>query len=206
MQDKAFPLAPSAGGRPAGTEGMLALEAHSMEGQLELERRQTRRNRLHLVSAVAQWIILLSCLVYFGLGFLRPPTTPEAQWVKVGVKDYYPKEKRISVSESQGTMKVRNLSIPILCDGFYLVSLKGLVSKVASASLILTVYKRHDAPILCVNITKLEVEVDLVTVSEMQFKDEVYLEANREANYQDLTLSLFLLSAQPVCIKAGDEM
>lgn len=32
------------------------------------------RNMLHLVSAVAQWILLLACLIYLGVHFLRPLT------------------------------------------------------------------------------------------------------------------------------------
>lgn len=30
-------------------------------------------NTLHLVSAVAQWILLLACLIYLGIDFLQPP-------------------------------------------------------------------------------------------------------------------------------------
>lgn len=29
-------------------------------------------NTLHLVSAVAQWILLLACLIYLGIDFLQP--------------------------------------------------------------------------------------------------------------------------------------
>ncbi|XP_029768213.1 tumor necrosis factor ligand superfamily member 4-like [Terrapene carolina triunguis] len=187
-------------------EGMLEMEAQRLEEQLELERRQVRRNRLQLVSAVAQWIVLLSCLVYFGLGFLHPPTTPKSQWIEVAATDYVPKEKRINISWNRGTMNVRNLSIPIYCDGFYLVSLKGTIRAMPqrNASLSLKVYKRSDASILCVKVT--EEVVDSVTVSEMRFKDEVYLEANRDANYKDLTLGLFLLTPRSHCLPDAYKM
>lgn len=32
------------------------------------------RNTLHLVSAAAQWILLLACLIYLGIDSLRPST------------------------------------------------------------------------------------------------------------------------------------
>ncbi|XP_065266074.1 tumor necrosis factor ligand superfamily member 4 [Emys orbicularis] len=103
-------------------------------------------------------------------------------------------------------MNVRNLSIPIYCDGFYLVSLKGTIRAMSqrNASLSLKVYKRSDASILCVKVT--EEVVDLVTVSEMRFKDEVYLEANRDANYKDLTLGLFLLTPRSHCLPDAYKM
>uniref|UniRef100_A0A8C3FBT1 Uncharacterized protein n=1 Tax=Chrysemys picta bellii TaxID=8478 RepID=A0A8C3FBT1_CHRPI len=129
-------------------------------------------------------------------GFLFASSTP----------DYVPKEKRINISWNRGTMNVRNLSIPIYCDGFYLVSLKGTIRATyqRNASLSLKVYKRSDASILCVKVT--EEVVDSVTVSEMRFKDEVYLEANRDANYKDLTLGLFLLTPRSHCLPDAYKM
>lgn len=38
------------------------------------KRGQVRRNTLHLVSAAAQWILLLACLVYLGLDSLQLST------------------------------------------------------------------------------------------------------------------------------------
>uniref|UniRef100_A0A8C4W2P6 Uncharacterized protein n=1 Tax=Gopherus evgoodei TaxID=1825980 RepID=A0A8C4W2P6_9SAUR len=129
-------------------------------------------------------------------GFLFASSTP----------DYVPKEKRINISWNRGTMNVRNLSIPIYCDGFYLVSLKGTIKAMSqrNASLSLKVYKRSDASILCMKVT--EEVIDSVTVSEMRFKDEVYLEANRDANYKDLTLGLFLLTPRSDCLPDAYKM
>ncbi|KAG6924470.1 tumor necrosis factor superfamily member 4 [Chelydra serpentina] len=103
-------------------------------------------------------------------------------------------------------MNVRNLSIPIYCDGFYLVSLKGTIKAMSqrNASLSLKVHKRSNEPILHVKVT--EEVVDSVTVSEMQFKDKVYLEANRDANYKDLKLGLFLLTPRLDCLLDEDKM
>uniref|UniRef100_A0A8C3SLY6 TNF family profile domain-containing protein n=2 Tax=Chelydra serpentina TaxID=8475 RepID=A0A8C3SLY6_CHESE len=129
-------------------------------------------------------------------GFLFASSTP----------DYVPKEKRINISWNRGTMNVRNLSIPIYCDGFYLVSLKGTIKAMSqrNASLSLKVHKRSNEPILHVKVT--EEVVDSVTVSEMQFKDKVYLEANRDANYKDLKLGLFLLTPRLDCLLDEDKM
>uniref|UniRef100_A0A674K0H7 TNF family profile domain-containing protein n=1 Tax=Terrapene triunguis TaxID=2587831 RepID=A0A674K0H7_9SAUR len=124
--------------------------------------------------------------------FLPMPTPHKIILFQEGLRDSHLHgflfEKRINISWNRGTMNVRNLSIPIYCDGFYLVSLKGTIRAMPqrNASLSLKVYKRSDASILCVKVT--EEVVDSVTVSEMRFKDEVYLEANRDANYKDLTL------------------
>lgn len=105
-------------------------------------------------------------------------------------------------------MKVKNLSIPIYCDGFYLVSLKGTINNASShrnASLIIKVYQRSETPILRVKVAEDEV-VDLVTVSKMWYKDEVYLEANRNADYNRLTLGLVLLATGEYCFEDEDKM
>lgn len=64
-------------------EGQPEMEPRNQGEQLDLERgsadyewrrwqrAQVRRNTLQLVSAVAQWILLLTCLVQLGLGFLH---------------------------------------------------------------------------------------------------------------------------------------
>ncbi|NWS76915.1 TNFL4 factor, partial [Crotophaga sulcirostris] len=88
------------------------------------------RNTLHLVSAAAQWILLLACLIYLGINSLRPSTVrvqvqPIVCWpVKLcesieGVA--------MNLTPELGSIQIRNGSIMITCDGLYLVSLKGTV-------------------------------------------------------------------------------
>lgn len=46
---------------------------HAEDEWKSWQRRQVR-NTLHLVSAAAQWILLLACLIYIGIGSLQPST------------------------------------------------------------------------------------------------------------------------------------
>ncbi|NXA06777.1 TNFL4 factor, partial [Sapayoa aenigma] len=82
------------------------------------------RNMLHLVSAVAQWILLLACLIYLGIGFLEPST------VRTHVQPIVCKSIKgvaVNLTAEVGSIEIRNGSIMIPCDGLYLVSLKGYI-------------------------------------------------------------------------------
>lgn len=50
------------------------MEREAVEDEWNRWQRGQVRNTLHLVSAVAQWILLLACLIYLGIDFLRPST------------------------------------------------------------------------------------------------------------------------------------
>ncbi|NXP13287.1 TNFL4 factor, partial [Thinocorus orbignyianus] len=88
------------------------------------------RNTLHLVSAAAQWILLLACLIYLGIDSLQPSTVrahvqPIACWpVKLceSIKGI-----AMNLTAELGSIQIRNGSIMITCDGLYLVSLKGYI-------------------------------------------------------------------------------
>ncbi|NXB18890.1 TNFL4 factor, partial [Rhagologus leucostigma] len=88
------------------------------------------RNTLHLVSAVAQWILLLACLIYLGIGFLRPSTKT---FVIMGssLLSFIPgksiKGVAMNLTAELGPIQIRNGSIVIPCDGLYLVSLKSSI-------------------------------------------------------------------------------
>ncbi|NWU86203.1 TNFL4 factor, partial [Onychorhynchus coronatus] len=87
------------------------------------------RNTLHLVSAVAQWILLLACLIYLGIDFLQPSTT----FVIMGpsflssIPGKSIKGVAMNLTAEVGSIQIRNGSIVIPCDGLYLVSLKGSI-------------------------------------------------------------------------------
>ncbi|KGL81339.1 hypothetical protein N309_15283, partial [Tinamus guttatus] len=97
------------------------------------QRGQLRRNTLHLVSAAAQWILLLACLIYLGidalqlskvrasLTFIGLPLLPSIPGKSI-------KGIAINLSAERGSILIRNGSIMIPCDGLYLVSLKGDIS------------------------------------------------------------------------------
>ncbi|NXM08820.1 TNFL4 factor, partial [Tyrannus savana] len=88
------------------------------------------RNTLHLVSAVAQWILLLACLIYLGIDFLQPSTKI---FVITGPSflSFIPgksiKGVAINLTAERGSIQIRNGSIVIPCDGLYLVSLNGSI-------------------------------------------------------------------------------
>ncbi|NXW72761.1 TNFL4 factor, partial [Hirundo rustica] len=87
-------------------------------------------NTLHLVSAVAQWILLLACLVYLGIDFLRPSAKP---FVIMGSSLLLSTAGRsiegaaVNLTAELGPIQIRNGSIVIPCDGLYLVSLKSSI-------------------------------------------------------------------------------
>ncbi|ELK27785.1 Sodium/hydrogen exchanger 11 [Myotis davidii] len=67
------------------------------------------------------------------------------------------------------TMKIQNNSIPIPCDGFYLISLKGYFSQELSLSLH---YRKNRKPLFSHDKVTF---VDSITVASLGFKDKVYL-------------------------------
>ncbi|KFR14469.1 hypothetical protein N306_01407, partial [Opisthocomus hoazin] len=88
------------------------------------------RNTLHLVSAAAQWILLLACLIYLGINSLQPSTTT---FVIVGssllssIPGKTIKGVAVNLTAEVGSIQMRNGSIMIPHDGLYLVSLKGAI-------------------------------------------------------------------------------
>ncbi|KFW85710.1 hypothetical protein N305_12081, partial [Manacus vitellinus] len=117
-------------------EGQPEVESRNEE-QMDCERERAEdewrswqrgqvRNTLHLVSAVAQWILLLACLIYLGIDFLQPSTT-----TLVIMGSSFPssipgpsiKGVAINLTAERGSIQIRNGSIMIPCDGLYLVSL-----------------------------------------------------------------------------------
>ncbi|NWR64974.1 TNFL4 factor, partial [Bucorvus abyssinicus] len=86
------------------------------------------RNTLHLVSAAAQWILLLACLIYLGIDSLRPSTKTSvimAPSLLSPVPGKSVKGVALNLTAEVGSIQIRNGSIMITCDGLYLVSLKG---------------------------------------------------------------------------------
>ncbi|NXD08554.1 TNFL4 factor, partial [Nothocercus nigrocapillus] len=95
------------------------------------QRGQLRRNTLHLVSAAAQWILLLACLIYLGIDALQL-SKKSLTFIGLPLLSSIPgksvKGIAINLSAERGSIPIRNGSIMIPCDGLYLVSLKGDIS------------------------------------------------------------------------------
>ncbi|NWJ09407.1 TNFL4 factor, partial [Crypturellus undulatus] len=116
------------------------------------QRGQLRRNTLHLVSAAAQWILLLACLIYLAIDALqlsKVRAVAHLHWTSFAF--FLPGKSvrgiAINLSAERGSIPIRNGSITIPCDGLYLVSLKGDISSselVKKDSLKLILGKRDD--------------------------------------------------------------
>ncbi|NXX76539.1 TNFL4 factor, partial [Urocolius indicus] len=119
-------------------------EKEHAEDEWNSWRRGQVRNTLYLVSAAAQWILLLTCLVYLGIDSLQPSTKP---FVITGSSLLSSTAGEsiggvaVNLIAEMGFIQIQNGSIIIPCDGLYLVSLKGIIHQPVPAMLKLTLWK-----------------------------------------------------------------
>ncbi|NWZ68020.1 TNFL4 factor, partial [Acrocephalus arundinaceus] len=108
-------------------------------------------NTLHLVSAVAQWILLLACLIYLGIDFLRLSAVRTHPFVIMrssllpSIPGKSIKGVAVNLTAELGPIQIRNGSIVIPCDGLYLVSLKSSIYLEEEDWLKLTLQGTHKA-------------------------------------------------------------
>ncbi|KAF1554041.1 hypothetical protein FQV20_0004318, partial [Eudyptula albosignata] len=105
-------------------------EREPAEDEWQSWKRGQVRNTLHLVSAAAQWILLLACLIYLGIDSLQPSTKTfviMASSLLSSIPGRSIKGVAMNLTAELGSIQIRNGSIMITCDGLYLVSLKGLI-------------------------------------------------------------------------------
>ncbi|NXJ47343.1 TNFL4 factor, partial [Spizaetus tyrannus] len=113
--------------KPRNQDQMDRNREHAEDEWKSWQRGQVR-NTLHLVSAAAQWILLLACLIYLGIGSLQPSTKT---FVLMGssllssIPGKSIKGAAVNLTAEVGSIQIRNGSIMITCDGLYLLSLKG---------------------------------------------------------------------------------
>ncbi|NWU05482.1 TNFL4 factor, partial [Cephalopterus ornatus] len=108
-------------------EEQMDCERECAEDEWRSWQRGQVRNTLHLVSAVAQWILLLACLIYLGIDFLQPSTKTFAiigSSFLSSIPGKSIKGVAMNLTAEVGSIQIRNGSILIPCDGLYLVSLK----------------------------------------------------------------------------------
>ncbi|NWR49918.1 TNFL4 factor, partial [Regulus satrapa] len=120
------------GAEPRAGEQMHCKGEPAEEGWKHWQGGQVRTT-LHLVSAVAQWILLLACLIYLGIDFLRPSTVRTHAFFITGssllpsIPGKSTKGAAVNLTAELGPIQIRNGSIVIPCDGLYLVSLKSSI-------------------------------------------------------------------------------
>ncbi|NXN74458.1 TNFL4 factor, partial [Himantopus himantopus] len=111
-------------------QDQMAREREPAEDEWKNWQRGQVRNTLHLVSAAAQWILLLACLIYLGIDSLQPSTkTPVIMGSSLlsSIPGKSIKGVAMNLTAELGSIQIRNGSIMITCDGLYLVSLKGII-------------------------------------------------------------------------------
>ncbi|XP_071607321.1 tumor necrosis factor ligand superfamily member 4 [Heliangelus exortis] len=160
------------------------------------------RNILHLVSAAAQWILLLLCLIYLGVDSLRPstPRSDKVPWTHIRYTGKSTKGVAVNLTAEVGSVQIRNGSILITCDGLYLVSLKCniIFSDLEEEGLLnLTLCKTDNKNCRTLwerTVQESDKAVDLTTVLYLFDQDNITLWTSFNAIIEDLSFSLVLLS------------
>ncbi|XP_068055254.1 tumor necrosis factor ligand superfamily member 4 [Anomalospiza imberbis] len=155
------------------------------------------RSTLHLVSAVAQWILLLACLIYLGVHFLRPSKSDKVLWTHIRYTGESTEGGAVNLTAEFGPIQVRNGSILVPCDGLYLVALRSSIF-----------LQRHGVKLkLTLQVTQKtirrvpweetlqgnESRVNLSTVLYLFEQESITLWTSSHANISDLTFSLVLV-------------
>ncbi|XP_074687771.1 tumor necrosis factor ligand superfamily member 4 [Strix aluco] len=157
------------------------------------------RNTLHLMSAAAQWILLLACLIYLGIDSLQPstPRSEEVLWTHIRYTGESIKGVDINLTAEVGSIQIQNGSIMITHDGLYLVSLKGRIHFPDPDELTLTLWKtgKTTGSALWEQIVQDSGNaVNLMTVLYLFEEDNITLRTSSNATIADLSFSLALLS------------
>ncbi|XP_061201488.1 tumor necrosis factor ligand superfamily member 4 [Neopsephotus bourkii] len=164
------------------------------------------RNTLHLVSATAQWILLLACLIYLAIGSLQPSKPwshlhlEKLPWTHIRYTGESIKGVAMNFTTHVGTIQIKNGSIMISCDGLYLVSLKGFIffADLEEGDLrkltLQKTGKKTSRPLWEQTVQKRDNEVNLTTVIFLFEEDYITLWTNSSATIRDLSFSLVLQS------------
>ncbi|XP_037023307.2 tumor necrosis factor ligand superfamily member 4 [Artibeus jamaicensis] len=143
-------------------------------------------HRLLLVAAVVQGLGLLLCLTYICLHFYAPqvpPQYPPIQRIKAQFTSCDSDRGCLLTSSSEETMTVQDNSVPIKCDGFYLISIKGYFYQ----EIDLNLYYRNLEVLF--SLSKVTF-VNSVTVAYLGYKDKVYLNVTtHNISYEDIQVN-----------------
>ncbi|XP_035756649.1 uncharacterized protein LOC118452937 [Egretta garzetta] len=157
------------------------------------------RNMLHIVSAAAQWILLLACLIYLGINSLQPstPRSSRVLWTHIRYTGESIEQVAVNLTAEVGSIQIRNGSIMIASDGLYLVSLKGSVLFNDPDALKLTLQKTDNktSKVLWEQTVQDSGDaVNFTTVLYLFTQDNITLWTSSNATIADLSFSLVLLS------------
>ncbi|XP_075615192.1 tumor necrosis factor ligand superfamily member 4 isoform X2 [Balearica regulorum gibbericeps] len=182
-------------------QDQMDCEREPAEDEWKSWQRGQVRNTLHLVSAAAQWILLLACLIYLGIDSLQPSTPPnnKVPWTHIRYTGKAIEGVAMNLTAEVGSIQIRNGSIMITCDGLYLVSIKGVIHfpDLEEEDLLkLTLWKtdKMTSRALCEQTVQDSDKVDLTTVLYLFGQDNITLLTSCNATVADLSFSLVLLS------------
>ncbi|XP_041334839.1 tumor necrosis factor ligand superfamily member 4 [Pyrgilauda ruficollis] len=155
------------------------------------------RNTLHLVSAVAQWILLLACLIYLGVHFLRPSKTQSDKvlWTYIRYTGRSSRGAAVNLSAESGPIRIRNGSILVPCDGLYLVSLNSSVYLEKEEEDWLNLTLQGTNSVLWEQMVQSNnSRVNFTAVLYLFEQDSITLWTSSNASISDLSLSLVLVA------------
>ncbi|OXB57987.1 hypothetical protein ASZ78_011797 [Callipepla squamata] len=162
---------------------------------------QAKRNMLYLVSAAAQWILLLACLIYLATDSLKlwTPRSNKVKWTYVRYAGQSIAGVAMNLSVEFTSIPVINGSIKIPCDGLYVVSLKGVFSpdlEKDSLKFMMQNTENKNAPLLWErDVQNSSSAVDLITILYLFADNNIILLTSSNATIQHLTLTLVLLNS-----------
>ncbi|XP_059334438.1 uncharacterized protein LOC132077012 [Ammospiza nelsoni] len=154
------------------------------------------RSSLHLISALAQWVLLLACLIYLGVHFLRPskPQSDKALWTHIRYSGRTTRGAAVNLSAESGPIQIRNGSVLVPCDGLYLLSLRSTVILEKEENW-LNLTLQGSSSILWEQIVQgSESTVNLTTVLYLFEQNSIALWTSSNATLWDLSLSLVLVA------------
>nr|XP_030135596.1 tumor necrosis factor ligand superfamily member 4 [Taeniopygia guttata] len=183
----------------AGAGEKLECHRERAEHEWKLWQGGQVRNTLHLISAVAQWILLLACLIYLGVHFLQPTKTQSDKvlWTHIRYTGESTEGAAVNLTAEFGPIQVRNGSVVVPCDGLYLVSLRSFIYQPRDGvklKLTLQVTQKTTRSVPWEETVQgSESRVNLSTVLYLFEQDSITLWTSSHANISDLTFSLVLV-------------
>ncbi|XP_064282432.1 tumor necrosis factor ligand superfamily member 4 [Passer domesticus] len=154
------------------------------------------RNTLHLISAVAQWILLLACLIYLGVHFLRPskPQSDKVLWTYIRYSGRSSRGAAVNLSAESGPIRIRNGSILVPCDGLYLVSLNSSIDLEEEGDCLNLTLQGTSSVLWEQIVQSNNSRVNFTSVLYLFEQDSVTLWTSANAIIADLSLSLVLVA------------
>ncbi|XP_005426771.1 tumor necrosis factor ligand superfamily member 4 [Geospiza fortis] len=176
-------------------EGAEGAEGAEEQGRLWQQGGQPRSS-LHLVSALAQWVLLLACLIYLGVHLLRPSKiqSDKVLWTHIRYSGRSTRGAAVNLSAELGPIQIRNGSVLVPCDGLYLLSLRSTIYLEEKEDWLNLTLQGSSSVLWEQIVQSNESTVNLTTVLYLFEQDSITLWTSSNASLGDLSLSLVLVA------------